>query len=293
MANPALTQIASNTTLAITELQNVATTVQVSITPTAGDLVIWAGSPAALGDFAGAATGNVLLSAGAATPPTWGQVNTATIATSAVTYAKIQNEATVTLLGNPTGAPAAPSEVSLGTGLSFAGSVLNATAQTLVLLNTLTPSNVGSVQDTTSLTNTYFSYLITWSNVIPVSATFFVMQFQVSSTFQTTGYLASSGGASSTGTFAGSGITTGIPLSSATVFNGAPGSSGNLVINNPSAAAIIQCSGTCVNATAATTSFSGSLGGYFNTSGAVTGVKFLFNTGNITSGTIKIYGILG
>ncbi len=54
-------------------------------------------------------------------------ITTAMINNAAVTYAKIQNEATVTLLGNPTGAPAAPSEITLGTNLSFAGSVLNAT----------------------------------------------------------------------------------------------------------------------------------------------------------------------
>lgn len=51
---------------------------------------------------------------------------TADIADAAVTYAKIQNVAAVSLLANPTGSPAAASEVTLGAGLSFAGSVLNA-----------------------------------------------------------------------------------------------------------------------------------------------------------------------
>jgi hypothetical protein len=55
-------------------------------------------------------------------------VTTAAIAAAAVTYAKIQNVATSRLLGNPTGSAAAPSEISLGTGLSFAGNVLNVTA---------------------------------------------------------------------------------------------------------------------------------------------------------------------
>ena len=54
-------------------------------------------------------------------------VGTAEIANSNVTYAKIQNVAAARLLGNPTGSAAAPSEITLGTGLSFAGTVLNAT----------------------------------------------------------------------------------------------------------------------------------------------------------------------
>jgi hypothetical protein len=51
----------------------------------------------------------------------------ATISVAAVTYAKMQNVTTARLLGNPTGAAAAPSEITLGTNLSFSGGVLNAT----------------------------------------------------------------------------------------------------------------------------------------------------------------------
>jgi hypothetical protein len=53
-------------------------------------------------------------------------VVTAKINNTAVTYAKIQNVANVSLLGNPTGTPIAPEEITLGTGLSFSGTVLNA-----------------------------------------------------------------------------------------------------------------------------------------------------------------------
>ena len=62
-----------------------------------------------------------------ATTITASAVTTATIAAAAVTYAKIQNEAASSLLGNPTGSPAAPSEITLGSGLAFAGSTLTAT----------------------------------------------------------------------------------------------------------------------------------------------------------------------
>lgn len=53
-------------------------------------------------------------------------VTTAKILNSNVTYAKIQNVAATRLLGNSTGSPAAPEEITLGTNLSFTGTTLNA-----------------------------------------------------------------------------------------------------------------------------------------------------------------------
>jgi hypothetical protein len=49
-----------------------------------------------------------------------------TIAAAAVTYSKIQAVGANRLLGNPTGSSAAPSEITLGTNLSFSGGALNA-----------------------------------------------------------------------------------------------------------------------------------------------------------------------
>lgn len=55
-------------------------------------------------------------------------VTTAKIANSAITYAKIQNVTANRLLGNPTGSAAAPSEISLSSGLAFISGVLTNTA---------------------------------------------------------------------------------------------------------------------------------------------------------------------
>jgi hypothetical protein len=75
-----------------------------------------------------ALTGAITTTAGSlATTLSAGAVGTSNIAASAVTYAKIQNETASTLLGNPTGSAAAPSEITLGSGLSFSGSTLTAT----------------------------------------------------------------------------------------------------------------------------------------------------------------------
>ncbi|MCF8275416.1 MAG: tail fiber domain-containing protein [Flavobacteriales bacterium] len=53
-----------------------------------------------------------------------------TITNGAVTYSKIQDIGATRILGNPTGLAAAPSEISLGTGLSFSGTTLTATGFT-------------------------------------------------------------------------------------------------------------------------------------------------------------------
>lgn len=57
-----------------------------------------------------------------------GSVLTVAIANANVTYGKIQNVTAARLLGNPTGSAASPSEISLGAGLAFSGSVLSAPA---------------------------------------------------------------------------------------------------------------------------------------------------------------------
>jgi len=53
-----------------------------------------------------------------------GSVGTTALAASAVTYAKIQNLTNATLLGNNSGSAAAPSEITLGTNMSFSGTTI-------------------------------------------------------------------------------------------------------------------------------------------------------------------------
>ena len=64
----------------------------------------------------------------------------ATIGANKVTYAKIQTETASTLLGNPTGSAAVPSEITLVNGLAFSGTTLGAPRTT----STLTLSLVGT-----------------------------------------------------------------------------------------------------------------------------------------------------
>lgn len=79
------------------------------------------GITALTGPVTASGTGSV------ATTITANAITTTTINNNAVTYAKIQQVSAGSLLGNPTGSTANVSEITLGTNLSFSGSVLNAT----------------------------------------------------------------------------------------------------------------------------------------------------------------------
>lgn len=83
-----------------------------------------------------------------------------TISGHAVTYAKIQQASTATLLGNPTGSTANVQEVTLGTGLSFVGSTLvgNIGTVTSVAMTVPTGLSVSGSPITGSGT-----FAVTWS----------------------------------------------------------------------------------------------------------------------------------
>lgn len=55
-----------------------------------------------------------------------GGISNAMIANAAVTYGKIQNVSAFSLIGNPTGSSASALEITLGSGLAFSGTTLNA-----------------------------------------------------------------------------------------------------------------------------------------------------------------------
>lgn len=95
-------------------------------TATAGNLLIAAAGAWSSQTLSGDAT----LSGGGVITIGANAISTAKIAAAAVTYAKLQNESAHTILGNPTGVGAAPSEVSLGATLAFSGTALQTAALT-------------------------------------------------------------------------------------------------------------------------------------------------------------------
>lgn len=114
-------------------------------TLTSNALLCGAGS-SGINAVATVGTNGQLLLGQTASRPTWNTMGgdaiitnsgTLTINNAAIIYAKIQNGAASRLLGNPTGVPAAPSEITLGTGLSFAGTTLN-------IATSAAPTSVGA-----------------------------------------------------------------------------------------------------------------------------------------------------
>lgn len=154
-----------------------------------------------------------------------------------------------------------------------------------VLLNTLVAANSANLQDLTSLLLGYNEYSVVFENIVPITnAVSFEMQVQLAGgAIQTTGYLNSAGA-----------LTTCIDLlQAATLSNDGTfaGFSGSITMfGKPSATSIKQVrgSGAYVNTTA--TVSNANCAGWYNTAAALSGLQFRMSAGNISSGTIKVYG---
>lgn len=264
-------------------------------------------------------------------------VVTASITDANVTLAKIVNTGATKLLGNPTGSPAAPSEISLGAGLAFSGTSLvagttstahgvavfegaaaglgNTGAGTLgqalisggasadpsfksgarVLINTLTASSSATLSDTTSLTSAYNEYDIVFENVIPATANVNgQLLVHTSGSFPSTNYLSDVMLHQGTTVSAG-GTTTFIQFTaaSANISNAGPGVSGTFTIFNPSQSSTPKMIVGQVGYYSGSTVFGMTQSGFWNGgNGAIDGFQLSFSSGNIASGTIKIYGRL-
>lgn len=162
-----------------------------------------------------------------------------------------------------------------------------------VLLNTLTASNSASLTDTTSFTSLFRNYDLVFENIIPASATN-TLELWVhsggaypSSNYVASGLVAAGGGVTGFGA-----VTTHIPCGyPANVGATAPGVSGRISVTNP-----LQSSAPKTwygQFTHQMTSGPGvvTTGGYWNGgNGAVDGFAVLAAVGNLTSGSVRVYG---
>jgi len=158
-----------------------------------------------------------------------------------------------------------------------------------VLLNTLTASNSASLSDTSSITATYTEYEIVLEYIVLATASQTLQfQVQVSGTFQTTNYVSQNVAGTGSAT-ASANITTGVLVGGT---SNAPasgtGTSGRYIMSNVAQTVSGKyIYGDWINRVPLV----GSSGGLYTGSGAaVTGIRLISTSGNITSGVMKIYG---
>jgi hypothetical protein len=156
--------------------------------------------------------------------------------------------------------------------------------KTAILLNTMTGANSATLTDTTSLSLAYNDYEFVFENVLPVTASVSLQaQIRSGASFRTTGYINSAGG-----------LITGIDLAQAATLGNTTtqGFSGSVKLFGPVTSAnfkLFRGVGTFVTATS--TAGMAQCSGYFNNAALpLNGIQFLMSSGNIASGTVKVYG---
>jgi len=182
----------------------------------------------------------------------------------------------------------------------------NYTTGALVLLSTATASNSTTI-DFTGLTNTYSKYIITFTDVVAATnGDAFWIRLGTGSTSWASGasdYAHGRYGIDVLGTSASStAFTTGDGTDSKIVAIGSQlntlnyTTNGEIEIYNPSQSSknhYITGKICAIYNNAGNANFvTGNFGAYYNSTTAVTGVRILMSTGNITSGTFKLYGVV-
>jgi hypothetical protein len=175
---------------------------------------------------------------------------------------------------------------------------------TVVYLCTITASNSASLNNASPtsgscpINGTYTSYELVFQNLVPATNEK-IMELQIHSggAYKATGYITNESliiGGSPAGN---NSITTYIPITYPTDANGdaiantAPGFSGKLFITNPSVSGLIMISGDGAYLNGSGQLVNAFCSGYWNTAGVVDGFQVLMDSGNITSGSILVYGI--
>lgn len=162
------------------------------------------------------------------------------------------------------------------------------------LLATLTASASANLADTTSLTSTYKNYEIVFESILPAT-TSTTCQFKINSAgVQSTTYLGTVFFANQTGiSTTPAANTTFIGISSAAhVSNSGAGVNGRIRVSNPAQTTSPKMwYGQFAYPSTTGVTESVITNGYWNGgNGAITGFQVDFNSGNITSGAIRIYG---
>lgn len=165
----------------------------------------------------------------------------------------------------------------------------------VVALETLTASNSASLSTAASWSG-YSSIEFVFSNIVPATnTTSFNMLVHSGGSYQATTYLNSTVNFPGTATGVVGTPTTAIALSGGTgVINTIPGYSGIVRIVNPASTTTPKfVTGTATYFATGSVASPTIIGGFWNGgNGAVDGAQFSQSSGNLTSGTIRVYGIV-
>ena len=163
-------------------------------------------------------------------------------------------------------------------------------------------NNASPTSGTCPLNNSYTSYVLVFQNLLPATNER-IMELQIhisGSGYKTTGYVTSNivAANSTVGSSVGNGVNY-IAIghvtanTSQSIGNTSPGVSGQVTITNPSVSSKVAVNGTFsyLGGGGAGWQTFGSFFGYWDTAGVVDGFQVLMDSGNLTSGSILVYGI--
>ena len=201
--------------------------------------------------------------------------------------------------------------ISNGTTLLDAGALDSGVATgAMTLIKTLTASSSSALtflngSSGVTLDGTYKEYIFKFSNLHPSATAYTLFQGTTDGTNYNTTITSSTFAAyhDEADTFTASEYRTPADQAQGTSFQNLNfadsvgtdndmGMSGSLRIFNPADTTFVKhFIATCNSASVQPMTTQTFLGGYFNTTSAITGIQFKQNTGNIDAGTIKMYGI--
>ena len=233
-----------------------------------------------------------------------GIISTAKLADNAVSLAKMAsgtdgNIITYDASGDPAFAVTGTSgQVLTSGGAGVAPTFATASGGAWTYISTATASASASVVFTSGLDSTYDQYVIVFTSVVPASDSqnfMFKVSDDAGSTYEATNYdfflVKGHSGNGTIETEAGPGATA-VKLHAFVGNASGEGCSGLIHINNPSNSSLFTMfhwKGVGTDNTPETRMGDGV--GSWNTTTAVDAVQFAFASGNITSGTFRLYGI--
>lgn len=211
-------------------------------------------------------------------------------------------QATARLLGRTTASTGAVEEISVGSGLSLAAGALTATggsAGALVFLEAHTASASATLDFTSFISSTYDTYMFKFVTIVPATSTA-ILNMRMGTgggpTYDTGGNYGTQLFRHSFNASALSGADSGatsIALTTAWLSAGNHPIAGSLELYDPQNTSWFKwVSGKFVYPDSGISNMAVSeMGGEYLVATAVTAVRFYMSSGNITSGTIRVYGV--